>query len=393
MRFFGQYKKITFLFLAFFSISVFNSCIGNERKDRLKFPAIVAIDQAKQRVFVIDNQKNGLNVIDVAKNNEVLTKKNKDGDKEGLLTEEDALILPEFPSNAALASLENDLSRLFVLGANEGPLQKIIVIDFDIAGGLRRSEISPISVAGESSDVLVGIQVDEKRGHVWVTNSGSASLYAYDIKTGEQIENSHIQLSGIPTRLSIDPGLDLMAVANSSSTEISIIDLNNLNQAPQTLDIGRKTRDLALVSNNQGSLLFCSILDENRAEAYRLNLNDLSQSFLIGEVNPSTPADAFDEDTVILNGNINLVTAGNLTDGRVGAYYTQSSGDLLALRVAQDLTSIEVQRVEVGAVSGEGIEPLLDNSGNISDIYFASPGVGTLTVVDPFEAEFSDQIP
>jgi hypothetical protein len=62
------------------------------------------------------------------------------------------------------------------------------------------------------------------------------------------------------------------------------------------------------------------------------------------------------------------------------------------LDITSDLTNITPSIVTVGAISGEGIDLLLDNNGEVTKAYYASPGIGAVTVVDPLTNQFTDQI-
>ncbi|MCB1215628.1 MAG: hypothetical protein KDK66_09170, partial [Deltaproteobacteria bacterium] len=67
------------------------ACGGNDRRDFLKLPSLVAVDASQARVFVVDSRNNGLNLLD-ASTGEI----QGFGDKgqEALLNEESTLLLP-----------------------------------------------------------------------------------------------------------------------------------------------------------------------------------------------------------------------------------------------------------------------------------------------------------
>lgn len=380
--------KILFLFLSSAGLAASGvlGCTTKSDVDLLLFPAIVAIDSTNQRVFVIDNQLNGLNLVD-ALNNSVF----EVGPDQGLLTSEDPQLLPSFPNDGVAIDMPGGVSRIFVIGGNTGPLNQIAVLDYDSSNGLNLAPISPIAVPGSSTDTLAGIALNPLQGLVYVTNATTGQVYAFDVQTGLEDPDSPVPLSGIPGQLSFDPVTGLLAVSNAGNDQVSFINTLDLTGPIQTLDVGVLTRDVALASNGFGTVLFLDGSQDNSAQVYVLNLADLASSPMIFEVSPPLPTDPF-PDPNLLSGTLNQVVAGNLSNGQMAGYFTQSSGDLLALNLNQDLTVLTPAIVTVGAVTGEGIDLFLDGSGQAVTVFYASPGVGTLTVVDPLTNQFTDQI-
>ncbi len=361
-------------------------CSNNKEKDILLSPFIVVIDSILNRVFVIDNQNNGMNLVDASTNFLVL------GEKDApLLDDEDPWLLPNFPSNAALVSMAGGVSRIFVTGAVPSANNLIVVLDYDDVNGLRLASFSPITVAGSPNDVLAGIAVDPDTGLVFVTNSNSGNLHAYDVTTAVENPNSPIALSGIPGRVKLDPNLNRLSIANAGNTLVTFLNTLDLTAPPETFDVGIITRDVATATNAAGTILFVSGALENIALVFELDLTNLPASTQIFSLSPPAPTDPI-PDPNLLTGNLNQVVAGNLTNGQMAGYYTQSSGDLLALDLTSDLNTLTPAIVTVGAASGEGIETLINSSGLITNVYYASPGTGALTIVDPLTNLFTDQI-
>lgn len=362
------------------------SCGGGSGDNLLFFPTIVVIDNVNQRVFVIESQDNRINLVDPALD-EVVT----DDEGDPILFDEDPILLPQFPQNASVADVGGGVSRMFVIGNNPGPNNQITVLDFDLVNGIRSAPFSPINVPGGGSDVLVGIVVDLARGRVFVSNSTTGMVHGFDINTGIEVPNSPVVVIGELTRMNVDPTTSLLAVGQVAGTLVSFIDLTDLTLPVVVLDVGVMIRDVAMSTNGSGSILFISASGINQSQAYRLDLADLTVSEMIFELNPPGPADPI-PDPELLTGNLNLLTSGNLTDGRMASFYTQSSGDVLALDLTSDLLTLTPAIASIGAINAEGIAGLLNGSGQVSKVYFASPGVGALSVIDPLTNEFLDQI-
>jgi DNA-binding beta-propeller fold protein YncE len=386
-------KTAKFFILTLFAVGLAfvgsMGCSSGSNKDHLLFPSIVVIDSSLNRVFVIDNQQNGMNLIDPNTNSVVLFGPHH---KDSLLNNTDPQLLPSFPNDAALFSLSGGISRIFVVGGGSPtPLNQVVVLDFDDVNGIGTAPFSPITVAGSSLDTLLGLAVNPTLGKIFVSDASSGQVHVYNVLDGSEDPNSPIAIPGIPGRMSLDPVTGLLAVANSGNNLVSFIDTNDLTLPVVDLDVGIPTRDVAVASNASGSVLFLSGSMENTAQAYLLNLADLTTSSLLFQISPPPPVGPPPSPDFV-TGNLNQVSAGNLTDGRMAGFFTQSSGDLLVFDLTSDLTSLTPAIVSVGAVSGEGLDLLL-NSGDIATtVYFASPGVGTLTVVNPLNNSFTDQI-
>ncbi|MFO1463471.1 MAG: hypothetical protein U1F66_06810 [bacterium] len=365
------------------------ACTSGKKPDALDFPSIVAIDSTLNRVFVIDNQQNGLNLIDPTTDKAVLFGKND----ESLLNNEDPQLLPQFPNNGAVVSLAGGVSRLFVIGgAGATPGNQIVVLDYDDTNLIRNAPFTPISVAGNPSDSLVGIAVAPDLGLVFVSNATSGQVHAYNVNTGAEVANSPIAVGGIPGRMNYDPDSGLLAVSDAANTTVSLIDASNLAGGAQTVDVGVLTRDAALASNANGTVLFVSGSQVNTARVFLLDLSNLANSTEIFQLNPNSPTQPI-PDPNFVPGTINFVKAANLSDGRMAGFYTQSTGDLLELDLTNNLSTLTPAITSVGAISGEGLDYLQDGSGNATKVYYASPGVGTLTVVNPLTNAFLVQIP
>ncbi len=365
------------------------SCTGKDQHDYMLFPNIVTVDFPNNRVFVIDNRNNVLNLIDPTTDEVVPSPEDS---KEPLLDADGSVLLPEYPSNGVVASLEGGLSRLFVVGPNPGPDSAVVVLDYDNQSGLVTSPISPIVVPGTGNDVLVGLAVDPVRNRLFVSDATTGAIHIFSVLTGEEDPLSPLVPGGQPGNLAIDLESDLLAVADSTSSWVSFYDLGDLDANLSPLEVGLGTRAVALASNASGTVLFLSGAEENIALAYVLDVNDPAQSNQIFSLGPPAPQDPL-PDPLFLTGNLNQGIAGNLSNGNMAAFFTQSSGDLLALDLSSDLETLTPAIVSVGAVLAEGIAGFPNALGQITKVYYTSVGLGVLTVVDPLTNEFTDQIP
>ncbi|HKX12362.1 MAG TPA: hypothetical protein VJP40_04350, partial [bacterium] len=61
--------------------------------------------------------------------------------------------------------------------------------------------------------------------------------------------------------------------------------------------------------------------------------------------------------------------------------------------LSPDLTTLTPAITIIGAISAEGLDVYVDASGQATKVYYASPGVGTVTVVNALNNAFIDQIP
>lgn len=383
---FSRKSRVAALALALAALA--SACTGNNEEDNLIFPAIVAIDSDLGRVFVIDNQDNGLNLVDANTDRVILFGK----DDESLLNDEDPQLLPSFPSNGAVVSLPGGVSRLFVTGGGAAATNQITVLDFDDVNLIRAAAFSPIAVAGANTDALVGLAVDAASGLLFVSNATTGQVHVYNVNTGAEVANSPVAVGGIPGRMNFDPDSGLLAVSNAANTTVSLIDASDLASGAQTVDVGILTRDAAPASNGAGTLLFVSGSQVNQARVFELDLANLAASTQIFALNPNAPDQPI-PDPNFVPGTINFVRAAPLSDGRLAAFYTLSTGDLLEIDVSADLATVVPGITLVGAVSGEGLDYFQDANGNATKVYYASPGVGTLTVVNALDNQFIEQIP
>ena len=363
-------------------------CTANDEPDALNFPFIVAIDSTLGRVFVIDNQENGLNLIDPATEDAVLF----GDDDESLLNNEDPQLLPQFPVNGVVASLAGGISRLFVIGGGPPGNNQVVVLDFDDVNLIRNAAFTPILVPGAGTDALVGLAIDASLGLLFVSNATTGQVHVFDVDNGVEVANSPVAVGGIPGRINFDPDSGLLVVSNAGGTTISLIDSSDLVAGAQNLDVGILTRDAALASNAAGTILFVSGSQINQARVFDLDLPNLANSTQIFALNPNA-ADQPIPDPNFVPGTINFVKAANLSDGRMAAFFTLSTGDLLEIDLSPDLATVIPGITLVGAVSGEGLDYLQDANGNATKVYYASPGVGTLTVVNALDNLFITQIP
>jgi hypothetical protein len=382
-----RFKRLKILVLSIAIAGLGIGCSGNDENDLLLFPAIVAIDSNLNRVFVVDNEFNGMNLIDPLIDEAITF-----GEDTPLLDGEDEQLLPLFPANAAVATLPGGVSRLFVVGGGVAPMNQVTVLNFDDVNLLTRAAFSPIEVAGTPEDFLPGLAVDPEQGFLFVSNSASGQVHVYLIETGVEVAGSPINVGGIPGRMNFDPVTGLVVVANAGATTVSFIDSDDLSLPVQTLDVGMNSRDAAVASNGGGTALFVNGSQQNLARVFRLNVANLAASIQIFELAPNAP-DVPIPDPNFVPGTLNYAKAAPLSDGRIAGFFTMSTGDLVELDLSPDLTTLTPAITLVGAISAEGLDIYVNSAGQATKVYYASPGVGTLTAVDPLNNLFIDQIP
>ena len=376
----------TLLCLTFVSLLpvLTTSCVGDSN-GVIDIPSLVLTDSANSRVYAIDSEDNGIYRIN-SDDNKVFK------DKPLLDEEKGPILLPAFPKHAALASLPNAVSRIFVSGIDSpNPSNRIIVLDDDAVAGLRRASFSPITVGGSSEDILSGMTLDTVHGLLFVSNASSGKVHVFDVNSGAEVVDSPVTIPGAPARLSFDANLNKITVVDAASTLVYWIDPTHLSDPLLSFDTGLALRDAATATNAQGSLLFVSGNAQNLVRVFKLNFADLPTSILLSEILPPPADQTFSEDSLI-SGTLNQVAAGVLTDDQLAGFVTQSSGDFLILHADDNLSKISSLAVKVGAVSGEDIDFLRNADGQVTTVYYASPGVGTLTLINPLTNEFLGQI-
>lgn len=369
-------KKLLIFLMVVFCFA----CAGQgKRKEILPNPFLVSIDSVTQKAFVVDRDDNTLSIIDLS-DDSVL-------DGEPILNSDDTQILPSLPLASVVQNVDSSLSRIFISG-NES---KVVVLEFD-GTTLSEASFSPIQVGTGTTDVLAGLAFDSSREKLFVSNSSDGQVYVYDANDGSSDVNSPINIGGRPYGLSYDVDSDLLAIAQDANDNVSFLDASDLSLAPVDLDLTKTTKSVGLLSNDTGTVLFFTSPEDNASGAYLLNLSDLSSSTQIGSLVEQVGPNEELPNPNVLTGLVSELATGELSDGILKAFVTQSSGDLLILEVSSSLNSLSFGITTVGAISGEGIDTLNDGNGFLEKVYFASPGVGTLTIIDALTDLFLDQI-
>ncbi|MBI2336454.1 MAG: hypothetical protein HYU97_06795 [Deltaproteobacteria bacterium] len=367
--------------LNFSILFLLNVSCGNQstRKEILPHPAWVAVDSTAGRAFVVDDSNNTLSLINTSDNSVV--------DEEPLLDSGDTEVLPQITLAAVAINIGNSTTRLFVSGMNS----QIVVFDFD-GSTLTQPSFSPLTVGSGSSNIIAGLTIDPELGNLYAANASDGKIYVYDVDDGSALSGSPVTVGGAPEGLSYDSTLNLVAVANATANTVSFIDATNLAASVSTLDVGRLTSDVGLASNATGTALFIVSEKTNVVAAYQLNTSDLSTSTQISSnlapVGPNDP----EPSPNILTGVVSHIRAVSFSSGTIKGFVTQSSGDLIFLEIPLDLSTMVPGITTAGAASGEGLDIFLDSSNEPQRIYFASPGVGAVTIINAQNNLFLDQI-
>ena len=377
------------LILATLCLSSF-ACSGSKGPPNIiLLPNTLGIDAAQNRLFVADSEDNGFSLINI-ETNTIVTRK-------PLLNKDSALRLPELPQDLAVVNLGGDTTRIFVVGNGAAPRNRITVLDFDTAGGLRAAAFSPIIVgaddANDQGDLLPGLAVDTATGTLFVSNANDSLIRAYDVNTGAEKAGSPLAVNSTPSKISIENAAGRLCVSSLGSTSVSVIQTDDLTLAPLPFDTGIATGSVAAATTAAGTVLFALSPANNEIHIFKLDLADLTLSTPIGDPILPPVAGAPDSLQNLLSGAAAQVAAAPLADGRISAAVTQSTGDLGLIDVAADLSSFVTVRVPV--LNGQGaqdLEILTDAAGNAVRVYFAAPGGSTVSFVGNNTNQFIGQI-
>src|SRR4029434_6073395 len=249
------------------------ACTGKKGPPNIiLLPKTLDFDAAHSRLFVADSEDNGFSLINSTLNKLVPGKP--------LLNKDSALRLPELPQDLAAADMGGDLSRIFIVGNGPVPRNRIVVFDFDLAGGLRAAPFSPIVVgaddASDQSDLLFGWALYATRQVLCVSNGSDGLVRAYDVNTGAEVAGSPITVNAAPSKISIDESIDRLFVSSLGSTAISIVHLDDLSVPPDSFDVGLETGSVAAATGAAGTVLFVVSPTDNEIRVFKLDLTDLT---------------------------------------------------------------------------------------------------------------------
>ncbi len=358
---------------------LFASCSSNKGAPNiLLYPKAVSIDATTNRLFVVDAQDNNLSLIDLTENKIV--------GGEVLLDEESALTLPQLPQDLVAVNLDADTTRLFTIGNGPSPRNQIVVFDYDSTNGLQAAAISPVIVGDlstDADDLLSGLAYDATTSTLFVSNHSDDVVRAYDVTTGTEKSGSPISVNSQPSKMGVDSTSRRLFVSSLGENSVSVIDLDDLTLAADSVDVGSPSVSVAAATNDQGTVLFVVNPIDNEVRVIHPDLADLTLSSAIGS--PITPpaAGVADSASNLLTGAATQIKASVLADGTMVGALTQSTGDLGFVNVSADLSSFTQSHVSV--LNGQGafaLDILNDDSGNGSVVYFAAPGGSAVSYVD-----------
>jgi hypothetical protein len=366
------------------------ACSGSKTPPNIiLLPIELSLDQAAGRLFVVDSENNGLSLINTITNS-IVTKK-------PLLNKNSTIRLPDLPQGIAAVNLGNDVTRVFIIGNGPAPRNRILVLDYDSVAGLQIAPISPIIVgaddANDQPDLLGGLTLDETHGTLFVSNSSDGLVRAYDVTTGTEKAGSPLTVGPQPSKMGLDPTVNLLCVSSLGGTAVSVIHTDDLTIPVSSFDTGLQTGSVAAATNAAGTVLFAVSPVDNEIRVFLLNIADPATSTPIGSPITAPAVGQPDTPQNLLTGAAAQAAAAPLADGRIAGLITQSTGDLGFIDVAADLSSFATGRTTVlNGQGAEGIAIFKDSAGNGIRAYFAAPGGSTVSFVDITTNVFSGQI-
>lgn len=365
------------LFVILLSLVGLVHCSDEEDRDFLVLPILVGADSANERIFVVDEQNNILNLIDSTTNAVVGF---GDGDKEPLLNFETTQLLPDFSKDLVVYSPAAGVSRLLVLGFEESggsDFYQIRVLDYEGEDFINAVN-APVSLPGGVSGIYSRLILESSADRLWLSEPQANRIHLLDLNSFASLPGSPVSVGALPQDLSWDPQSGRVAVSQAGETFVSLINTETL--TVETLEVGFETQAVSLVPAEGGEVgLVALSLKQNRLVAYRLDLADLNNSELL--------LDLSTQDTDLITGTFNQVASGTLESGRPAAFITQDvSGDLFRLIFNEGLTEVSFENLSVGAVSGERIA-FFPQALNMQTLYYTSRAVGVLNVIDPDVAD------
>lgn len=389
-------KIFSHFFLPLIFFLFFVSCTKNDSVPNiLTAPYVISVNNTNNIAAVADVQNNNLSLINIS-NNSVIG-------GAPLLNSGSTLRIPTLPQDIATYNLGNGVTRIFLIGTGDSPSNTIVVLDYNPSTTLTAASISPITVGSGTSDELLGLAVNSTLGVIYVSDSTTSRVHAFDANTGTEVSGSPLAVQTSPGKMHWNPSTSQLVVSSLDTNSISFIDTTDLTQAVQTLDVGAPSNSVASATNSNGTALFVIEPNDNEVFVYNLNVNTPSASTQIRNIlNPDpqpivpiTPPALGStlSSTDVLSGAATLMTAGPLSSGVIGGFFTQSTGDMGYVDVAADLSGYSAGRVTtLNGQNAYGISLQTDSSGNALNAYFAAPGGGAVTYINVVSNLFSGQI-
>jgi DNA-binding beta-propeller fold protein YncE len=347
-------------------------------------PKVLAVDSANSRLFVADSEDKHLYLINTSDNTVT--------SDEALVTEATFVELPQLPQDLAVTSLGNKISRLFLIGSGNVPRNKIFILDYDTSG-LHLASISPIEIEPNTVNnlqgVLTGLAVDPVQQIVFVADAINSQVHGYDFISGLEVADSPWLVGPSPSKIAIDSISRQLIVSSLGSSEVSVINLDDLAATPLSLEVGIKTASVAQATNAVGTVLFALSPITNEIRVFQWDRQDANSITLIGNPIVAPNLGSGEATTELLSGAASQITAGVLADGTIAAFATQSTGDLGYIDLGTNLLSFTDGRTAV--INGQGasdIDLLYNTDGQATGVYFAAPGGSAVNLVNPVNHQF-----
>ncbi len=377
------FSKICFIFLLILTLA---SCSKNNTVSNILIaPRVISVNNTNNIIAIADSQNNVLTLITLSTNSVI--------GGAPIINNGSTIQIPTLPQDIATYNLGSGITRIFLVGTGDSPSNTIVVLDYNPSTGIAAASISPITVGTGTSDELLGLAVNSTLGVVYVSDSTTSMVHAFDANTGVEVTGSPLAVQTSPGKMHWNSSTNQLIVSSLDTNSISFIDTSDLSLAAQTLDVGATTSSVASATNSSGTALFVIQPQANEVLVYNLNVTTPSASTQIGSTITPPALGSSLASTDVLSGAATIVTAGPLASGLIGGFFTQSTGDMGYIDVAADLSSYTAGRISsLNGQNAYGISLQTDSSGNATNTYYAAPGGGAVTIMNVVSNLFSGQI-
>lgn len=375
------FSYLPLLILLFFAACSKNTTVPNI----LLAPRVLSINNSNNIIAVADSQNNNFSLITLSSNSII--------GGAPILNDDSTLRIPTLPQDIATYNLGNSITRIFLIGTGDSPSNTIVVLDYNPNTGLAAASISPITVGSGTSDELLGLAVNSTLGVVYVSDTTTSTVHAFDANTGTEVSGSPLSVQTSPGKMHWNFSTNQLIVSSLDTNSISFINTSDLTQAVQTLNVGAPTSSVASATNSNGTALFVIQPQANEVLVYNLNVTTPSNSTQIGSTITPPALGSSLSTSDVLSGAATLMTAAPLASGMIGGFFTQSTGDMGYIDVAADLSGYTAGRISsLNGQNAYGISLQTDSSGNALNAYFAAPGGSAVTIMNVVNNTFFGQI-
>lgn len=372
-------KKV---FLALLLIISFIHCGGDGQDPLYDEPVLVAIDSTNNRLFILEN--NGVfHIVEASDRSAIGDQPFVNEDTE----EEIFALLPSSPLAMAVEA-QGSSSRIFIAGRqvndeNQALFNRILVLDFD---GTTLSVASSSPLIFEDSDtgttdtdnIPGGLFVDDDNNQLFVTDSTLGTLYVFSTTTGS-LSNS-VTIAGIPNKMALIGSRLFVANSSGTSSEQLITVVNTSTLATTAIDLDIPTNDVAVVSNDTGTVLLAHRSDEQ--EVYiQLVATDFSSATGI------TSSDTSLQDGLLSSGlgissSVGSLGITKISDGTIFGYVALSDGTIDMITIDSAIATYTNTTLSTATDNLTSIDIYKDTDDFGVTIYMAAVTSGDLVYTD-----------